>query len=404
MEEELLSGVRDVFIEGDYMWVISDNFNCLFGYDFLEQRLDLITVFPETVGTQNFAFHSLLKVGNEIYLFPLTANEIYIFDLLKKEFSTINVPFHGTNNVQGVVSGEYLYCLKRFPDELIRIHLDTKKADIFTAGTPQGMDEAAERQVYRNYLEPCLYQGKIVWAGNGNVLTAFDMETERFSMERLEEVSREKIERTKAYYQGGLEDCIIGAKAFKGILWIFSFDGRIYQYDDRLHKVRPVQTMNHRHNNVGKSTPALWANLIPLRDELWFVPQYKRKCVRYNDKSDLYDECMDEYERKFSESERIEFSFCKAFGDEKIILYSYYESCFFILDAVNGTVEKKKVMVPVKRFLQENLLFRSMKIRNNTYMFDDLQFFFQDTILLSKRQKTVEKLIGDKIFEAIKQC
>lgn len=61
-------------------------------------------------------------------------------------------------------------------------------------------------------------------------------------------------------------------------------------------------------------------------------------------------------------------------------------------------------MVPVKRFLQENLLFRSMKIRNNTYMFDDLQFFFQDTILLSKRQKTVEKLIGDKIFEAIKQC
>ena len=61
-------------------------------------------------------------------------------------------------------------------------------------------------------------------------------------------------------------------------------------------------------------------------------------------------------------------------------------------------------MVPVKRFLQENLLFRSMKIRNNTYMFDDLQFFFQYTILLSKRQKTVEKLIGDKIFEAIKQC
>ena len=46
--EDLLSGVRDVFIEGNYMWIISDNFNCLFGYDFTEQRLDLITVFPET--------------------------------------------------------------------------------------------------------------------------------------------------------------------------------------------------------------------------------------------------------------------------------------------------------------------------------------------------------------------
>ena len=31
--EDLLSGVRDVFIEGNYMWIISDNFNCLFGYD-----------------------------------------------------------------------------------------------------------------------------------------------------------------------------------------------------------------------------------------------------------------------------------------------------------------------------------------------------------------------------------
>ena len=86
--EDLLSGVRDVFIEGNYMWIISDNFNCLFGYDFTEQRLDLITVFPETIGAPNMAFHTLMKVQNEIYLFPLTANGIYIFDLLKKDFST----------------------------------------------------------------------------------------------------------------------------------------------------------------------------------------------------------------------------------------------------------------------------------------------------------------------------
>ena len=32
MENELLSGVRDIWIEDNYMWVSSDIFNCLFVY------------------------------------------------------------------------------------------------------------------------------------------------------------------------------------------------------------------------------------------------------------------------------------------------------------------------------------------------------------------------------------
>lgn len=401
--EDLLSGVRDVFIEGNYMWIISDNFNCLFGYDFTEQRLDLITVFPETIGAPNMAFHTLMKVQNEIYLFPLTANAIYVFDLLKKDFSRINVPFHGANNVQGVVSGEYLYCLKRFPDELVRIHLVTKKTDIFKAGKHQCINEAAERQVYRIYLEPCLYQGKILWVGNGNILTIFDIETESFYMERLEDVSREKIERTKAYCQGGLEDCVIGIKLFKGLLWIFSFDGRIYRYDDKLHKASSVQSMNNIHKEVDISVSAVFTNVIPLKDELWFVPQYQRKCIKYNYNCNQYEECMDEYEQKLCKDQRIVFSFCKALNETKIILYNYYESSFYVLNTANNMVSKETITIPVKRFLEETFLFYNIWIRDNTYYFDDLSFFLKDTVLLNRQHRKMEKLFGSKIYDNTKQ-
>lgn len=403
MENELLSGVRDIWIEDNYMWVISDNFNCLFGYDFLKNQLDLIAVYPETIGVLNFAFCSLIKAGNEIYLFPLEADGIYIYDLLKKEFSRVNVPFYGTNNVRGVVAGEYLYCLKRLPDELIRIHLITKKTDVFHTKKLQDMNEAAERQIYRICLEPCLYQGKIVWVSNGNILILFDIETESFCMERLEDISREKVERTKAWCRGGLEDCIVGTRVFKEKLWLFSLDGRIYQYDDGLHKVSFVQPMMNKHNKAGNSVPAIFADLVSLGDELWFVPQYKRKCIKYNYNSGLYEECMEEYERKLSQSERMVYTFCKALDDKKIILYSYYESCFYIINTADNMVDKKKLTVPIKRFLEQELSFRKMIIRDNVYQFDDLNFFLKDTILLNKLQKTFEWSVGDKIFETIKQ-
>ena len=112
-----------------------------------------------------------------------------------KEFYQLNVEFRGTNNTRGVVVGEYIYCLSRFPDKLIRIHIATKKVKMFDVDNC--INEAAEKYVYRSYLAPCLYQGKIVWPSYSNMLTFFDLDTETCHTEKLENVSCEKIERTK---------------------------------------------------------------------------------------------------------------------------------------------------------------------------------------------------------------
>ena len=112
---------------------------------------------------------------------------------------------------------------------------------------------------------------------------------------------------------------------------------------------------------------------------------------------------MEEYERKLSQSERMVYTFCKALDDKKIILYSYYESCFYIINTADNMVDKKTLTVPIKRFLEQELSFRKMRIRDNVYQFDDLNFFLKDTILLNKLQKTFEWSVGVKIFETINQ-
>ena len=407
MGNEILKGVRDVFIEEDCMWMITDNFNCLFKYTFSEQKLDLIISFPETIGTNNFAFNRIVKIQNEIYLFPLTAKGIFCLDLQKREFIRLNISidnFNEVNNTQVVVVDEYIYCLKRFPDVLIKIHLATKKVDIFYAGNEQYINKAVESLVNRNYSAPCLFQGKIVWFHYNNVFTFFDLEKESFVTERLENVLHETVERTKAFYQEGLEDWIIGARVFQDVLWLFSYDGRVYQYDDKSHKIQSVQINNDKNTNTneGELVRSIFMDLVPLEDELWFIPQYESRCIKYDSNTGQCEECLDEYKKKWNENQTV-YSLCKAIHNKKILLYSYCESCFCILDTMNNTVDKKIIKIPFGRFSEESLTFRSMMIKNNFYGFDDLSFFLKDTVCNNKKMEVLDDSVGGKIYEVLRQ-
>lgn len=404
MEREILSGVRDVIIDKDFMWIISDSFPCLFRYDFLKQELELVAVFPETMESGNLAFSKIIKLENEIYFIPRLAKDIYYYHIIENEFHELNISFDNfcvDKRMEVIIQGKYLYCINRFPNIVIKINSVTKEVSMFSIDLSSHIDAKIESSIYMGFQSPCIYQEKIIWSHYKNILVIFDTKKESFFIKKLEGLSHEKIERLQGVLE--VEDYIIGVRIFEDILWLFSYEGKIYQYDEEIHKAESTLFDNYIHyDDIDNINYFFLYDIVPLKNELIMIPSYKNKCIKYNNETRQYEEVLDDYVQNWKGNERI-YSLCKKLNDRKIILYSYYESSFYILDLENNSVCKRKITIPYAKFIKENLDFKQMVIKDGVYQFDNLNCLFESSIQDRHMDKKTlsDNTIGKQIFQTI---
>ena len=91
MSGEILKAVTDIIFDKDDVWIISDEWNCLFRYNLPEKNLELETVFPKAPGTDYGAFSKILKLKNEIYFIPFKAKNIFYYNLIEKEMHAMDI-------------------------------------------------------------------------------------------------------------------------------------------------------------------------------------------------------------------------------------------------------------------------------------------------------------------------
>lgn len=382
MNNRTLQNVRDVIIDSDCMWILTDTLNSLLKYNFCSKELELVSVFPEIMRCDFGAFSKIIKLRDDIYFIPRMAKGIFYYNLSEEKFYELEIPFYDfqeEKHMDAVIHGEYLYCINRFPDMVIKIDSVTKETNIYVADTDNKTDRIIENRIYCTYRFLCLYNGKIIWPNYYNMLTIFDIESENFSVDILEEFPCEKVKDSKNDYGMELVDWIAGVKAFDGMLWLCSHKDKIYLYNDRLQKVENVffdRCMDSYNAADIKDGPyIIFLDIVALEDELWFIPTYQNNCIIYNRKTKRFEEAPDDYAQKWDVIRR-DYSLYKPWDNRKILLYSYFESCFYIIDKDSSSVCREEIEFPYGKFLKESSYLEKLLIKDNVYKFDDLDYLF----------------------------
>ncbi len=350
MKNSVIKSINDVIADEDCMWIISDELPCLFRYDYLIQKIELKEIFPETV-SGICPFSRMVKLGNEIYFIPWLVKDIYYYDITKDEIYKLDIFFKEFSSdnwrrTEAVVVEGNLYCINRAPDAVIEINPVTKEVQVFQVDMQLYADSILPWREWTVYPAPCFYREKIIWTNYKNILTVFDIRTKQFSVKKIEEVSKEKPKRSSNI----TEDFIIGVKSFEEALWLFTFEGRVYRYDNAIHKIESGLFEGYAYYDDADGVVV----------------------------SSLYD----------------------------IVLYSYYENIFYILDTEKNGVLECKIEDSWMKFAKENPLFvqavNKNFMREEMYEFDDLEWLIQSVIVDGKKEKRKLSvgIVGKQIYVA----
>lgn len=407
MKSTVINGINDVIPDENCMWIISDELPCLFRYDYLTREIELKAVFPEEVNTI-CPFSRMIKMENEIYFIPWAVKDIYYYDIAKNEFYKLDIPFKDFSSdnwrrTEAVVEGGNLYCISRIPDAIIEINSITKEVKIFQIDMQLYADCLLPYGAWTIYPNPCVYQEKIIWTNYKNILTVFDIRTKEFSIEKIEGISKEEPKRLSNV----TEDYIVGVKVFEEVLWLFTFEGRIYQYDNTTHKLKNKSFQDYVYYDDDDGVILCYlCDIVPLENELFLIPSYKNKCIKYNGTTDQYEETINDYSDNWGINKRF-YTICKVINHRKILLYSYCENIFYILDTEKNTVRKWKVEEPWTKFISQNPLFVQAMSRFYTrdylYTFDDLDWLIQSVSVNDKKKegKSSIGIVGEQIYKTI---
>lgn len=407
MKNDVINGINDVIADEDCMWIISDGLPCLFRYDYLTREIELKAIFPKEVNTV-CPFSRMIKMGNEIYFIPWMVKDIYCYDITKNELYKLDIPFKDFSSdnwrkTEAVIEDGNLYCINRVPDAIIEINPVTKETRTFQVDMQLYADYLLPCKEWTVYPAPCVYQGKIIWTNYKNILTVFDVRTKEFSVEKIEELSKAEPKPLS----NDTEDYTIGVRVFEEALWIFTFEGKVYRYDNATHKIenKLYEDYVYYDDDDGVDVCFLF-DIVSLENELFFIPSYKNKCIKYNGSTNQYEEILNDYIQNW-ESNKRNYTICKVINNKKILLYSYYENIFYILDVKNNSVEKWKVKESLTKFIKENPLFvqavNRIFLKNHMYDFDDLDWLIQGISANDKKEE--EKLsvsnVGKQIYTTI---
>lgn len=412
MGKRTLQNISDIVIDGNSVWIITDTLNCLFKYDLYSKELELVSEFPEMMQSDFAPFNKMVMVANEIYFIPRMAKDIFYYNLFEKKFYELHAPlddFQEDKRMSIVVDGKMIYCINRFPDAIIKIDSETKEISKYYADIGAQTDKMIESKIYRSYRSLCFHDGKIIWSNYNKVLTIFDIDKEMFSTEFLEDFPCEKIVNSKDIFGLELNDWIVNVKVIKDILCLCTYKDKIYLYGkEGLQKVdnvlfdRCIESCNKAH--ITREASCIFREIVVLKDEVWFIPTYRNKCIVYDYNMDQFREELDTYIEDWNVDRR-EYSIYKVLSDGKILLYSYFENLFTIINTeVNSVKSLEKIEYSAEKFIKQSRILERLLIRNNYMPFDDLQFLinrvgYMDELIEKKALEHND--IGRGIFDAL---
>lgn len=402
MRNVAIKNINDIIADNDGMWVTSDDFPCLFRYNYLEQELELVAMFPETVNMYA-AFSRMIKLENEIYFIPWFEKNIYYYDIISHKFHKLDIPFKNfctERKAEAVVYEKNIYCINRFPDVIIKINSISKEVNIFYVDMKLYADRLLPCDEWTIYPGPCVYQEKILWTNYKNVLTIFDIKNEKISITDMKGLLCEKPERSACVKQ----DYMIGVRALRDMLWFFTFEGRVYRYDKALHKIYNKSFDNYVYfDDADNIIVCFLYDLVLLNDELIFIPSYKNKCIKCKGSSmDQFEEALDDYSQNWRGNRR-NYTICKVINDQKILLYSYYENIFYILDPKKNNVCEWIIKDSLIKLAEGSPRFKQVVTRHQVYGFDDLDWLIQSVFLDEGKDKKqlASSVIGERIYRCI---
>lgn len=409
MKTGILKDVIDVVVEEDTMWIITGTLCSLFRYHFSRNELELETVLPKEFENSYAPFSKIIKVGEEIYLIPRRAKDVYCYRLTERSLQKLNISFDGFRDdkrMSAMTHGRYIYCINRFPDVVIQIDSATKKVNMFRDDTKRYVKESVESRIYGGYKEPCFYQGEIIWSNYNNTLTAFHTEKEYFHVIKLKTRSFGRTERLSASIGIAVDDWIVGLRAFENALWLWSYDGKVCRYQKGTERVENELLVDYvQYVDSDNLTFPVICDMVVCNKELWMIPSYKNKCIKYKN-LEQYEEACKNYTENWKGYKR-DYTVCKVWKRTNILLYDNYESCFYVLDTRNGFIHKMIIPVAYAKLAKENpefkQVFERVSVKDGVCYVDDLEYLYERLSIGGKMGEEREKFSSDTVGKQIYQ-
>ena len=149
----------------------------------------------------------------------------------------------------------------------------------------------------------------------------------------------------------------------------------------------------------------IFFDMVMLGDGLIFIPSYKNKCIKFNNNTKQYEEVFKNYTQNWNGCRR-SYTLCKVIGGKKVLLYSYYESCFYILDIENNSIEKGQIEIPYAKFMKEFPQLEQILVKEKIVGFDDLNYLCEKLFIADsgnrEESKSSVNIVGKRIFETMK--
>lgn len=219
---------------------------------------------------------------------------------------------------------------------------------------------------------------------------------------------QEKAERMSNAHKMELRDWITGSRVIKNVLFLFSAEGRVYRYQcGELQMIEDELFQNYvccsENDNI---VSAIFCDIVQLKGEFYFISYYRNKIVKYNASTDQFEAVFQSYMEEWNGNRR-SYSLCKVINEEKVALYSYYESCFYILDFLDGSVQKKYLEFPVvnRKLAGEDPLLSQMLVNYNYIDNLDVLFILTADKNSGKKEKNFRnKMVGKQIYKFVNKC
>lgn len=373
IEESCVKDGAVWFLEQDKQWIVKYTINT--------KKVEIIDVLPEEI-KKKMSIGCILKKDNTIYFAPLFADDIYYYDLEEYEWKRLNIPL---DSFEGMVSrkrmevvdgGEYVYCISRWPDFILRINHKTKEYE--------KIDMVSGK--YSSKLNIPFYNKIFPWSDSEgilhfvlceNVIIHFNPYETSFSADELKRIKCEMIQLDNKKQN---MDFIRWSQDFGTFKMVCTWSGKVY----KITKDTVICDWNLMELCMKdyKEKTFLVENVVATQEYIYYFLSYDSSIIKQDIITGSIHYIDNLVEANYKQYVK-RYHVIKKIDDKRIFLWSYSSHNAYILDTETDSIQKIDFTVDLETFNGKGVQQIKYLMKDNMFMVDDL------SVLLESLQKGI---------------
>ena len=355
------------FLELEKPWIVK--------YTIDTGRAEIIDVLPKELKKKG-SFGCILKKDTVIYLIPIFADDIYYYDLEEYKLKRLTIPF---DSYEGMVSrkrmevvegGEYVYCISRWPDFILRINHETKgyeKIDIAPDKYNVNKNIPFSNRVFswkdsKEMLHFVLYENDIIH---------FNPYENIFSIDEFDDVKCEMIQLDNTRQD---RDFISWLQDYGEFKMVCTWSGKVYKItkDNVICRWDFIELSMKEYNRK----KCLVENVVAVQEYIYYFFSHDSSIVKQNVNSGSV-QCIDNPIESNYEEYIKRYHVIRKIDDRQIFLWSFSSHNAYILDTGTDGIKKIDFNINMAAFNGKGVRQSTYLMQNNLFVVDNLNVLLE---------------------------